>query len=540
MFCIKSNDEITQKLSLYLHKDSTKNFDDCIKDKSLKLSTVHRVKSDIGLEGRIYVHEPTIKLPSWKATVDSLSIDEISIKESASNKAVVVFKNKSRFMSVTFGYGKSMLEESTIERNFGLIVAANLIDSSKIKSLNSMTLEDTILDSQKQTFIPSTQDKFQIDPNAEILKSIAGSPTLETTAKFLVGTDSLTATRKMDIKDIKESLQYYFDVYQRMDYKKNGFWWLDNIKKVKDSALKTNLDDYLKKDVLSKGTSVVICPNKIMDWESLTGFCFSGNKEVQQSAIELDYRKYLSDIQLKFENGNALNIINKLKRDKIIAFTDNEEVITVSTVYDGIIFETEYGDSRYILCFGEWFEINKDFYSKITGKIRDIPKCDIQFISCKKGMSEGDYNNMIAQSNPDYFLMDKQNFIGEGYGRSRVEPCDILTKDNKFVHVKFGRSSSNLSHLFSQGVVSATIFSSDDEMRKFLNKKVNAKFGSTFIKKSKENRDFEVVYAIIDDRDKELIDSIPFFSLVNLAKAFDNLKAMGYQISLMKIDVESR
>ncbi len=75
-------------------------------------------------------------------------------------------------------------------------------------------------------------------------------------------------------------------------------------------------------------------------------------------------------------------------------------------------------------------------------------------------------------------------------------------------------------------------------MRKFINGKVRSAFGNTFIKKAnKYSRDFEIVYAIIDHRnDKDLIDILPFFSLVNLSKAIENLKSMGYGYSLMKIE----
>lgn len=534
---ILSSNERTQKISIYLHKVEVHEFGECIKPKSIRLSEVYDVKQEIGLEGKIYVHEPTKKIPDWKDLIDELSVNTVTLDENTSNKAVIVFKHMNRFFSVVFGYGKSMLKDSTIERDFGLKIATNLISPQKIRSLNSMTIEDTILDSQKQSFVLSSQDKFQIDQNREIVKLVSGAPSLETTAKFLVGTDSLTATKKMNIKDIKDSIQFYYNVYQKEDYKENGFEWLDNIKRVKDNTQINELNEKLEKNILLEDTSVVIGPNKILDWEDIVGFLFTGIGVMKEEdiSIELDYKKYLLFLRAKKNQ----NILKKLKRDKIIARPDTGEDFLVSSVYEGIIFETTQNSCRYLLCFGEWFEINKNFYSDIKSQIRNIPICEIQFPICKKGMSEGDYNEMVANSNENYFLMDKQNFAGRGYGRSKVEPCDILTRDKKFIHVKFGGSSSTLSHLFAQGVVSAEIFSREDSMRVFINEKVKNKFGGNFIKKkSKQNKDFEIVYSIIDHRnDKELVDILPFFSLVNLAKAKDNLKSMGYRYSLMKVDI---
>lgn len=539
-FLDKKNEK-TQKISLYLHKVGVEAFDDCIETKSLEFSNIHNVKSDIGLEGRIFVHIPTVKVPEWKEILDILSVNTVDVTENTSNKAVVVFKYSGRFLSIVFGYGKAMLNEDTIERNFGLVVAANLIDSNKIRSLNSMTIEDTVLDYQKQSFSLSSQDKFQIDPNKEILKLVSGAPHSETVAKFLVGTDSLTATRKMDIQDIKESIRYYFNVYQKDDYKRNGFGWLDNIKRVKDKSVVSHLDSQLEENILGVDTSVVIGPNKIVDWENITGFYLTGTGQKRQNSdifsIELNYEEYINFVQSR----NRDNVIAKLKRDKILAKTDTGEEFTISNVYDGVIFETVHDHNRCILCYGEWFEINTDFYSEIRNEVISIPKCELQFPACMGKLTEGEYNEMVANSSFDYFLMDKQNYTGKGYGQSKIEPCDILTIDKKFIHVKFGGSSATLSHLFAQGVVSARIFGTDDEMRKFINKKVRPAFGNTFIKKiGKQNSDFEIVYAIIDHRnDKDIVDVLPFFSLVNLAKAKENLQSMGYKYSLMKIEQRS-
>lgn len=535
-----NSNEKTQKISLYLHKVSVQDFSECIKSKALLSSEVSEVKPEIGLEGKIYIHETTKKMPDWKVLIDQLSVNSINIAENTSNKAAIVFKYKNRFLSVVFGYGKAMLNESTIERNFGLKVAINLIDPKKIRSLNSMTIENTVLDSQKQSFVLSSQDKFQIDQNREIVKLVSGAPSLESTAKFLVGTDSLTATRKMDIKDIKDSIRFYYDTFQKEDYKERGFGWVENIRRVQDNTLIGKLDGKLERNILLSNTTVSIGPNKILDWENIVGFYFKGIGKMSEEdiSIELDYERYIRFVQSK----NSANTLKKMKKDKIIAKQDNGEDFVVSSVYEGLVFEVDHDSCRYLLCYGEWFEVNKEFYSEIIHQVNNIPRCEIQFPACEKNMNEGDYNKRVSESNDNYFLMDKLNYSGKGYGRSRIEPCDILTKDKKFIHVKFGGSSSTLSHLFAQGVVSAKIFSGDDSMRNFINEKVKTKFGRTFIKKvNKKNEDFEIVFSIIDHRkDKEFIEILPFFSLVNLARAIEDLKSMGYKYSLMKVDIVTR
>lgn len=529
------NSDKTQKIAIFLHKDTVQNFEDCIKVKARDSSDIHTVKNTIGISGKIYIHHSIPKTPEWKATLEKLTSETISLTDNSSNKAVVVFKYKNRYLSLTYGYGKSMLDEETIERNFGLIVAANLIDPNKIRSLNSMTIEDTIVDTQKQAVNFSTQEDFQINQNSEILKSVSGAPNLETTAKFIVGSDSITATQKMNIENIKESIKFYYDTYQKNDYVNKGFGWLNNIKRIKDAIINNLLDSKLEEDILREDANIVIGPNKILDWENVVGFYITGmgKSKKMDLSISLDYEEYLRYLRFKPE----VNILEKLKRDKIQAVTDQETHFSISRVYDGIVYETSLNNKKYLLCYGDWYEVDEDFYNKIRMRVAAAPSCKVIFPSCNKFDGEGKYNLMVEESNENYFSLDKQNYSIPGHGSSKVEPCDILTKDKKFVHVKKGGSSSTLSHLFAQGLVAARLLSNDVGFRDHVNNKVSSKFGANFIKSTDKNNNFEIVYAIIDHRDKELVATLPFFSLVNLAQTLDQLEAMDYNYSLMKIDV---
>lgn len=529
-----NNPEQTYKISFFLHKESVSEFDDCIKKTTLKNLDKYKVKKEIGLPGLIYVHQPTVNMPDWKTTLEKLTNETINISKNISNKAVVIFKYKERFLSIAYGYGKSILNESTLERNFGLIVAANLVDPKKIRSLNSMTIEDTIVDTQKQSIDYTNQEQFQINQNREILKSVSGAPHSETTAKFLVGTDSLSATRKMNIEDIKKDLMFYFDTYQKEDYKDRGFGWLDNIKRVKDVTMKETLDLELEKDIVKKDTNTLIGPNKILDWENIVGFYLTGlGKEVKKSiSIDIDYERYLTTLY----SNPTLKVLAKLKRDKLIAVTDNENEFVVSNIYDALVYEKEIHETRYLLCYGDWYEVDSDFYNEVKQKIRNTKISDLTFQPCFFGLEEGKYNELVANSSPDYVLLDQKNYILKGFGGSKVEPCDIFTRNKQLIHVKKGGSSSTLSHLFAQGLVSAKILSNDIKLKNHINKFSKSKLGPNYIKAKDKNSDFEVIFAIIDKRNSNFEDILPFFSMVNLSQVLNELETMNYNYSLMKID----
>lgn len=523
------------KISLFLHNKKVKKFEDCIKQTCIDSSMPYDVKRGIGLDGKIYVHKPKKGAPDWFNQLNELTNKTIKSQNNVSNKAVIVFKHSRRFFSLTYGYGRSMLNESTIVRNFGLIVAANLVDPQGIKSVNSMTIEDVIVDTQKQSTGFASQDQLQINRQGEIMKSLSGMPKSKADTKFVTGTDSLSATRNMDIKDIKSSIEFYYSTYKRDDYKRNGFEWLDNVQRIKDSSLKSALDDLLVKGILDN-EKVFIVPNKIIDWSEISGFYLTGMRKGKNHNISdlIDFDEYFNSIR----NNNSINVLGKLKRDELRSIDINSADNKISNIYDGIVFDTQYNNAKYLLCYGDWFEINNKFYTQIKKKIRGVKKCSIVFPPCKKGEREETYNARLAGNNLDYALMDQKFYQPKEYGRSKIEPCDIVTKSKQFIHIKKGGSASKLSHLFAQGIISSHTLSRDDDFKKHINNEVANVLGPNLLASTDRNTSYEIIYAIIDKRSKPIEEVLPFFSMVNLSQTIDNLQSLKFKYSLALIKQE--
>lgn len=104
------------------------------------------------------------------------------------------------------------------------------------------------------------------------------------------------------------------------------------------------------------------------------------------------------------------------------------------------------------------------------------------------------------------------------------------------IHVKVGKSSAMLSHLFAQGFVSANSFF-DEKFRRKVNEKL-AGWSSVPEDEELPRGSYEVVYAIakqnITNGDKP---SIPFFSKVNFMNYSRQLKRLGYKVSLLGIKI---
>jgi hypothetical protein len=151
-----------------------------------------------------------------------------------------------------------------------------------------------------------------------------------------------------------------------------------------------------------------------------------------------------------------------------------------------------------------------------------------------KHASEDKYCSDVAEAvGAPFALMDRE-FIHIGGTHDKVEFCDLFSTGNDLIHVKRYNGSGVLSHLFSQGTVSAEAFRSEPEFRKQALELLPERFRGKVEPPSPS--DFRIVFAVVGEAAGPL--SLPFFSRVNLRQTVRRLEAYGYRVALAKIAVE--
>jgi uncharacterized protein (TIGR04141 family) len=112
----------------------------------------------------------------------------------------------------------------------------------------------------------------------------------------------------------------------------------------------------------------------------------------------------------------------------------------------------------------------------------------------------------------------------------------------QLVHVKRHLGSSDLSHLFAQGFVSAQLLQSSQEFRQVVCAKIAHLAGDrrafdVIDQASFRSNHFEVAYAIVERwRGHSATDALPFFSKIKLRAVANNLQAGGFRVSLTPIE----
>lgn len=527
-------DKRITNLTIFLIKDYISNFEDCLKKPRENITT--KLKTEMHIDGIIHYCDSKSKQPKWKSFLDYYSKDPIDILDNTSNKAVLLIKVQDRIMAVVFGYGRSFLKEEVIERNFGFKVALNIINPEKMRSVNAATIEDMVVTTQRQSSYGASQDEFGLNVTNDIMKGITGEPNDEIYARHISGKDSLVVSVFMSQDELKDKLELYLSAYKMTRYKEVGFEWVDNISEVRDSILSENLDDLLVSAIENKETEHLhIAPPETTNWDSIIGFCYSGiNKKIDDEDsynLDLDIGEYLEKIK------SGTNIYQKIKHDRLYAMNSDGTPFPICSIYSALTFQTEYENYNYILCASTWYKIDKSFFDRVNYFItQHIPLSSLDFPECPSGTKEGDYNKSVAESKDTYSLMDCA-MVSVAGGPKKIEACDIFTANKQFIHVKNKGQSAQLSHLFAQGKVSAECFVSDEHFRKQIYDIVSKDLGSQIFnyQVKPSTNEYEIVFAIIDDKQSELVDKLPFFSKVNLMMTAQDLERMNYKYSVLLI-----
>jgi len=212
-------------------------------------------------------------------------------------------------------------------------------------------------------------------------------------------------------------------------------------------------------------------------------------------------------------------------------------VLEKVSVLNYIVYETFTGSTNYIHMEGKWYQIDRDFYLEITERAKDIEEIEDQnFLPPKpKDTIERVYNKKTCEDK-GYLLLDTKLYYFGGY--DKVEVCDILTPAYEFICVKPYSSSSTLSHLFSQGMVSGQLLTNLPAYKSKVQEQIESSdlgFGSLL---EKENRDITFVFAIATIKKGKLVETLPFFSKLTLLEAYQALQGLGYIVKVFKIPVE--
>ena len=266
-----------------------------------------------------------------------------------------------------------------------------------------------------------------------------------------------------------------------------------------------------------------------LDWSQVGGFRFS-RSERAETHDDIHLRAFLDVLRDPTKLSPDV-----LRRKSVYCLDpDGRHERERWTVYQCLYAEIRQQDDVFLLTGGRWYQVAQRFVRRVDGDIRRLPATDHPLPSYRHGSEEA-YNLAVSKGDPAVALMDRKN-IRYGGGSSQIEFCDLFVVEKRLMlHVKRYGGSSVLSHLFSQGVVSATLLLQDQEFRQEVRKKLGRDHRNGVPERRPRAERYEVGFVVISKAPGDLV--LPFFSKVNLRNATRTLHGLGYRVTLTKVEV---
>lgn len=443
--------------------------------------------------------------------------------------AVLVFRSVDATFLLSFGMGQHLIQQDAVERDFGLRVTLNSVDSNELRALDKATYTHNPLVSRNQSSRGVDIFDLEVDGESEMLYAITGRSTDPKLGPRVTGRDALTIRLSVQAEELPALLRHIHARYQAP--LPAVFDWVDNVVRVRDPVLIEVLDALLDEMLLQPNPATIwLGDPEIVDWETLAGYQFDlRHRTAMHPALELgDLHAYLIGV------GESLCVAS-LRQHWVHLVDANHQSLKVWQAYRCLNAEIADNGAHYVLRNGNWLRVKPSFVAQVDESLRSLAVRDFGLPEYQHA-KEGDYNAEVAATDATYYNMDANNIrLGGAY--DKIEFCDLLKDHRTLIHVKFYRSSGTLSHLFAQGHVSAETFVKDEVFRERLNAKLPTASRLVDPLARPNAAHYSVIYAIATN--KSLPSELPFFSKVTLKNAMRMLRALNYDVAMTRIPVNA-
>lgn len=498
----------------------------------------YSLKDTVSADGKLVVRTtPKPVPPKWADFVESASATSLTPLSVASSSAVMFIPAERRWFAITFGYGRALLDEDQIEPMFGLKTVVNRVDPENLRSIDIKTFQATQFQIRQQATGTTPLDTFGLNVRRDILNAVAGKPSNSELGSTLAGRDSLSLSVDVSADGLVNLCKLAFNAFKDTKYKER-FGWIDTLQPVKDQREIARLDGDLLKAIQSGSddASLGLAVPDILDPERLSGFRYTGHGSSSELYTDLDIVT-LRDIVAKTGKLSA----DWLKKQKIAYFFENDTTPSGHwTIYKCLFAQISDSHGTHVLSLGQWYEVEPSYVQEVDAYVADrtsLPLSDICFPDNEDETNgEEEYNAFTAQL-LDMRCQDQQ-FVYLGGQRNKIEPCDLLSRDGKLIHVKRKTRSSTLSHLYAQARVSSELlrreqsfFSKWQDQIKKDKSDPKAKEYLKAITWPCNPAKHEVILVVLAANPEQLPEKLPFFAKIELMGLAQLLSEVGYRMS---------
>lgn len=500
---------------------------------------------NFGDGGQLYIFSGQSHQPGWlkELRAEFEDIEDVLVNSAS---ALLIFQKADARFALTFAHGWMFLDDEKFEGDFGLRVALNALDHSRLRKLERANLGDALRGVSLSPF-QREFTTFGVDDALDLVRKITGRTREDSSAESLTGSKSLKTSGEYELGDIPDIAEEALDFYRSEFYKETPFRIVDFVTPIDDPDLRLLLD--------------AVAVQSIRDNEDRFELGLPGDYDDEGAAYKFAgprYRNRHPDLLLRHyvqALGEELPNITEdtLRSHKIIAVYDDDGKPDVKwSIRKALIGSVIHDDARYAINEAEWYKIDQLFRQSVEQTFADLvldwdeapePFRKIYDGNDGKYEEEKDYNARFAEQN-GFILLDRQLVAIPDIRGSRFEACDILDLGRKrFLHIKKSSRRSNLlSHLFKQGSNSAQQLKRFEAAWTALRQIILDRYGAPLAHEFDDVRETDdpwtVEFVIADTPRANGQFNIPFFSKITLRDEVSTLRAMDYNVALRFIRLQ--
>lgn len=498
----------------------------------------------------LYISANTPHRPTWEGFIRSgfENIDGLPQVTSIGAAIVLELRPEKQRFAFTFGtLGRFLLKQDAWRRGYGLQTALNLIyprgdtsSSGKLVAVDAKRRSGNVIRSRRQASKATSLEAFDVDKVRDLMGGATGAPYDGRWGRRITGADAFHFESNAAFAELGKLCRDLQEAYDRDDYTEK-FSWIDRVRPIHDSVVLREVEAHLIARLAAGDIiDLDLAPPEVVNWSQVTGFRYHFEAHKRFMHPELRIQDYLSGLARSEDSPDELDGAF-LRRRHIWAVNGDNRQVHKWPVWRCLTGEFEFNGTTYIIDEGEIFAVSQDYLRTLNEAIAAIPLLtDISWPRATPSMLEDAFNEKASRSIASAVKMDKE-LVRPSTQTTPIEVCDVLTASRRLIHVKRHLGSSDLSHLFSQGYVSACLLQEDKLFREAAANKIKSITSNPAFKffetSSLDTTKFEVVYAIVAAwKGRSITEALPFFSKVNLDSTVRNLINRGYHVGLSQVD----
>jgi uncharacterized protein (TIGR04141 family) len=518
--------------------------------KGMKTEEIGHHKAEDGTVCTIFSQYRHEQAPKWFSFVkDSVDPKYYPWLRNRNAAALIIIstkiKDSFRFFAVSLGQGHHMLSDDLVESDFGKIATLNSV--RKIKVANSREIGVNAVQKRLASNSEVELGRIGVQLDYEILTGVSGRCEEESLGTRIGGEDSLQLNSSITLETLGAKCRKLFAA-SKDDRYKTEHPQVERMKTVKDDHKETELCTELLNAINSRQRSmkISVAAPDLIDYEVFDEYHMTGcETSTPEMTLEALY-DMLGDRQItmsglkeriKIQARSCTDDSLKSKQEPLIAYLRFE----VDDETNGLV---------YVLSGRKWYVLSRNYVETVRNDLkqvlepysgptlmpwpRSLPPYPPKDKPGEIAWHEGFYN-LQYHGPADFLFMDRDNYtLGEGGGHDQIEISDFFYHPSAMHFcVKRRHKSQTLSHLFSQGSVSADLFSRSKDYRTSFYNDVSARWPNAKVELLDR---LTFVYCIaLEDPPKDAIDALPLFSQINLLRHAGDIRARRYGVQLCTI-----